>query len=138
MGGDAEGHGGSPVEVGVEDHQDVLGLSDRVATRERRLDLRGADARHAGADVEAVAVEDEPDVGGVARRRAFGRFLLCEVGHRDGAEPDFFVQPAVEANAALGHAHRPRLFAIAGRCLSGGEGRHTQHRSEDENPGAGQ
>ena len=110
---------------------------DRVAPRERRLDVGGADARHARADVEAVAVEDEPDVSGVARGCAFGRFLLHEVGDRDSAEPDFLVQPAIEADAVVWNTYRLGLLAGAVGRLSGGEGGDTHHQCEEEYPGAG-
>ena len=79
-GGHAEGRSRAPVEIGVERHQEVLGLLDVVAAAERRLDRRAR--RHSRADIQRAVVVDEAHVQAVGGRGALDRLLLREPGER--------------------------------------------------------
>ena len=74
-----------------------------VPPSHRRLDRRAR--RHARADVQRGVVVGEPHLHAIARRRALDRFLLDEVGQRRHVLPGGIVQPSIDANGAIGHAH---------------------------------
>ncbi len=108
----AEGRRRAAIEVGVERDEQVLGLLALVAPSQRRLDGR---CRHTSARRRRARHRRRRTAlpcGRSAARPRSGSFCTKSVTGGTVA-PRLFVEAAVDADRAVGDAHRARLFAPA-------------------------
>ena len=128
-----EGVRRSPIEEGVERHDDVLRLrSHFVAPSQRSLNHPRVTAVHPRAHIEARGVVGEPDVHPFGRRGSFNRFLLKELGDCRRAAPRLVVETTVHSNDISSDRESRRLLSGATDTILGTSGRSEEQKVQQD------
>ena len=126
--------------VGIEQNREAVRFSILIAPRELTGNAPGTSILQAYPHVERVVVVGDPQLGGFARRLAFVRLTLRELGGGGCGEPHFVVEPAVHDDGRRGadgldsrhRAVRRPLPRGNDRCGGAGQDEHHTGRGHPE------
>jgi hypothetical protein len=112
--GDAKRVGRPAIHIGIERHENVLGLVDPFVTPAHgRLNAGGICTEHPRAHDERILVEHDSHFQRIRRRHAFVGLCLNEVSDRGGRQPYLFVQSSIDPHRSCGDSGRDDLLSLS-------------------------